>query len=97
MGPRSTGQLATGQPTLFVMLMGRSYPSTSETVGGVLITVLSFLSQKVILAIIIIEVSVTLKREFCDSRGRDAPSSKLSDLLVFGAININHRERTVPV
>ena len=34
LGPRSTGQLATGQPTLFVMLMGRSYPSTSETVGG---------------------------------------------------------------
>ena len=33
-GPRSTGQLATGHPTLFVILMGRSYPSTRETVRG---------------------------------------------------------------
>ena len=60
-------------------------------------TVFPFLSQKVILAIIIIEVSVTLKREFCDSRGRDALDCESSDLLVFRAKNINHRGRTVPV
>ena len=56
-----------------------------------------FLSQRVILAIIIIEVSVTLKREFCDSRGRDTLDYKFSDQLVFEAINIDREGPTVPV
>ena len=64
-GPRSTAQLATGHPTLFVIAIGRSYPSTRDTVRMFRKVRGRGTIQRTIVEVLI---SGPLERPFCDCR-----------------------------